>query len=539
MRALFTARALGLRYLLIPILTCSLLLVGCDSDNSPSATVSLAQPLAGGVLSQRQLLHESELAQNSALRANLKGTVVLSGMESAPVGTGDLTSAGVDEIPYLLQVADRLKFKLETTSVREAALFSGHNRLFTLKVGEEYEIWLPPGEYRLRLTSAGGPEEVVATGFIDSQASAGVTAQSTTSTFRAPGIYIASLPDFGTTLTGVDFGVTAIVGAAPGPQTAAIVNSVAELPDSFFQDVEPPLKRAVEEYFANGGETLQVVRVPSATPSALVAGLGLVTDDAKIVVLPDLADLSQSDTEQVLDALKNFTDSHESLALLDMPSAITQPSQAQSWLQARPQYQIDRFCFFWPSISESGQTVAISPGIAGLFAKGVAESGVAGLATGYFNPLANLTSLPYQLNVEEMSMLGAAGINSMLIFNQQVVCLGDRTGSSDLHIRQRRAADYLEASIEKGLQSFAYAPNEATTWNTANRVVSSFLANFWNSGGLDGNTVSEAFSVSCGLNTTMTPQDVLDGTMIMEVSFYLVPAKFVSLTLEQSVTPEN
>ena len=518
---------------LVGLLAALLLTTGCGSDALTGVTTNVAQSVSTGVLSQRRLLHESELAKNPTLRADLKRSVVLTLMESDNSGDADLGHPGVDEIPYLLQQACSVSFRLETTSVREIALFSGTNRMFTMEAGETQEIWLPAGEYRLRLTARGGEDKIVATGFIDSRSLPKVSSRSVASTFTAPGVYVSDVPNFGTALVGIDSGISAILGAGPGPMTKATVQSVDQLPDTFFGTTDTALKRAVETYFANGGITLQVIRVPSAVPSDLTSGLTLVGDDARSIVLADFPLLSQSDADQVMDALTSVTARQLSVALFDLPSGISTPSEAQAWLQARPQYQIDRFCFFWPSALESGEVLAVSPSIAGAFARGDAEFGPTNLSLGYSNPLADLTSLPYVPTLEEMGLLGSAGINPLALWNLQIICLGERTGSRTLQIPQRRTLDYLDASIKQGLMSFQFAPNDATTWSTAVAVVSTFLNNFWSSGGLDGFTVTEAFSVTCGLGSTMTNQDILNGNLILKASVNLVPSKSVLLTFVQ------
>ena len=81
--------------------------------------------------------------------------------------------------------------------------------------------------------------------------------------------------------------------------------------------------------------------------------------------------------------------------------------------------------------------------------------------------------------------------------------------------------------------SFQFAPNDATTWSTVVMVVSTFLNNFWSSGGLDGFTATEAFSVTCGLGSTMTSQDILNGNLILKASVNLVPSRSVLLTFVQ------
>jgi phage tail sheath protein FI len=104
------------------------------------------------------------------------------------------------------------------------------------------------------------------------------------------------------------------------------------------------------------------------------------------------------------------------------------------------------------------------------------------------------------------------------------------------YIQVRRTMIYIEQSIKAALNPFVFAPNNGQTWTTAVSMVSTFLQTLWSRGGLMGATPSEAFSVQCGLGSTMTAQDVLDGYMIVQVVLQLIrPAEFIELTFRQQM----
>lgn len=51
-----------------------------------------------------------------------------------------------------------------------------------------------------------------------------------------------------------------------------------------------------------------------------------------------------------------------------------------------------------------------------------------------------------------------------------------------------------------------------------------------------GAKASEAFSVQCGLGSTMTDQDLLEGYMIVQVTLAMIrPAEFIVLTFMQKM----
>jgi len=51
-----------------------------------------------------------------------------------------------------------------------------------------------------------------------------------------------------------------------------------------------------------------------------------------------------------------------------------------------------------------------------------------------------------------------------------------------------------------------------------------------------GDKASDAYNVQCGLGSTMTPTDILQGYMIVQVMLQLIrPAEFIELTFKQKM----
>jgi phage tail sheath protein FI len=127
------------------------------------------------------------------------------------------------------------------------------------------------------------------------------------------------------------------------------------------------------------------------------------------------------------------------------------------------------------------------------------------------------------------------------ITNRGVVVWGARTldgNSLDYrYIQVRRTLIYLEQSIKGALKQFVFAANDASTWATVTATISNFLTQFWQAGGLMGAKASEAFTVACGVPTTMTGTDVLNGYMIVNITVQLIhPAEFIELTFTQTMS---
>lgn len=104
---------------------------------------------------------------------------------------------------------------------------------------------------------------------------------------------------------------------------------------------------------------------------------------------------------------------------------------------------------------------------------------------------------------------------------------GGRTlNAGDLNwrfINVRREVIFIEESIKKALEHYVFEPNTANTWVKVKTMITAFLTNIWKAGGLAGGKAEDAFEVNIGVNITMTPLEVAEGIMIVEV--ILVPPR--------------
>jgi phage tail sheath protein FI len=104
------------------------------------------------------------------------------------------------------------------------------------------------------------------------------------------------------------------------------------------------------------------------------------------------------------------------------------------------------------------------------------------------------------------------------------------------YVQVRRTLIYIEQSIKIAMRPFVFSPNEGNTWINVTSMISNFLQDLWAKGGLMGTTAKEAFSVDCGLGTTMTARDILEGYMIVRVLLQMIrPAEFIELTFKQKM----
>lgn len=102
------------------------------------------------------------------------------------------------------------------------------------------------------------------------------------------------------------------------------------------------------------------------------------------------------------------------------------------------------------------------------------------------------------------------------------------------YINVRRTLIMIEQSIKLAARTYVFEPNDATTWVTVKSMIDNFLNNLWKQGALAGAAPEQAYDVQLGLGATMTPQDILDGKMLISVRVAIVrPAEFIVITFQQ------
>lgn len=98
------------------------------------------------------------------------------------------------------------------------------------------------------------------------------------------------------------------------------------------------------------------------------------------------------------------------------------------------------------------------------------------------------------------------------------------------YVPVRRFFNMVEESVMKSTQWAVFEPNTATTWVKVRGMIENYLIDKWREGALAGAAPKDAFYVRCGIGTTMTSQDILEGRMNVEIGMAVVrPAEFIVL----------
>jgi phage tail sheath protein FI len=160
--------------------------------------------------------------------------------------------------------------------------------------------------------------------------------------------------------------------------------------------------------------------------------------------------------------------------------------------------------------------------------------------------IVDAVSLPIRLSEAQQSNLNVdaisgKSINVIRFFNGiGILVWGARTldgNSTDWrYLSVRRMMIMIEESCKLAAQAYVFQPNDKNTWEAVKAMIGSFLTSVWKEGGLMGATASDAFSVDCGLGTTMTGDDILNGFMNVMVKVAVVrPAEFIVVTFQQQM----
>jgi len=141
------------------------------------------------------------------------------------------------------------------------------------------------------------------------------------------------------------------------------------------------------------------------------------------------------------------------------------------------------------------------------------------------------------INFAQQEMLNPLGVNCLRYLTGRGYRLwGARLASSDpewKYVSDRRYFNYLEASIDQGMQWAVFEPNGERLWANITQTVSDFLYNEWKSGALLGTTPDEAYFVRCD-RTTMTQNNLDNGQLVCLIGVAIIkPAEFVIFRIGQ------
>lgn len=244
-------------------------------------------------------------------------------------------------------------------------------------------------------------------------------------------------------------------------------------------------------------------------------------------------------------ALMNYCQGRgDCFAVLDPPATQT-PTAAATFGGAEAGTNLSYGALYYPWIyvsdpaGGSGATRLLPPGgaILGQYAATDTARGVFKTPAGLGNRLAGTVGVETKLTGTDLGNLNVANVNVIRqIPGAGVVVMGGRTlkpNASDKYISVRRSLIYIRSSLIDSTRFAIFEPNDVTLWRTLQTIISRFLLDFWQSGGLRGNSADEAFYVKCNEENN-TGAGIGQGEVHVEIGVALqYPAEFVVIRLAQ------
>jgi len=365
-----------------------------------------------------------------------------------------------------------------------------------------------------------------------------------------PGVSISELPAFGESMVQVATGVAAIIGVGPNPSEAPVlVTSLGQFQE-LFPDTSQSLEASVQQFFTNGGSQALIKGASGSNSSALLSAIGeSLPVGADILIVADLYALPQSEWSSVAVAMGRAASASLAIALVDPPqSVVAQVALPTGSLSALTSLGTElraasgaaaRSILLFASnvVNESGSTLPVSPYFAGLIAATDVNDGFWNAPNGFGNTFSAVRPQFASTRPQDGLLLESGMSPLMYIPGRGTAVLSDRllSGPSD-YLSVERTLNTIQATINVGMQSFVFAANDATTWATVTQAISGYLTGLFTQGALQGSTASDAFSVACGLGSTMTSDDVLNGFMVISVAVAIEhPGEFDRMTFTQTM----
>lgn len=463
---------------------------------------------------------------------------VLDNLEPAGATAGPSDTGGAGDDHWSIEVDAVQTISLGIDGVPNISLAiedqAGNTVGSVISGQQSVHVLLQAGTYRVALHNLGTSKQNIWVGWRDGGRA------------TEAGIYASELTNVPNISSEVATSQPLFMGIATPFSTPITITSFDDFKTHFQPLLGGRLNEAMRMYFLNGGGPATVIGLPDNTPESHLRALESVSDQLgltnEIVVMPDAADLPVADWGSLATQMDQAIEGRAML-ILDPPASARTYADVPSLRAVLPSSK--NVCVYFPWLIGPGSIQSIPPSgmLAGVWAandesKGVWIAPADVELLGVQRPEVVLTdSQSGDLNAP----LDGKAFNALRLFTDRgTLVWGARTldanSNDNRYIPTVRTLIYIEQSLKTVFEQFVFAENDAQTWAAVVAAFSDFLTTLWQEGGLMGDKASDAFTVQCGLGTTMTPQDILNGYMIAQVTVALIrPAEFVVLTFKQQM----
>ena len=281
--------------------------------------------------------------------------------------------------------------------------------------------------------------------------------------------------------------------------------------------------------------------------------------DVSIIVLPG-EHMPETGGSSIIDeALAHAEETQSRMVIIDPPQGVELDQSTKvdqiglststygvlyyPWVKvANPFYNADTN----PNVDKT-LTIAPSAFAAGMWSKIDGRRGVWKAPAGLETSLLGVAGLEFTVGDGDQNQLNPIGVNCLRKMpgaGAGPVIWGSRTLSTKdnpewRYVPVRRTAIFIEQSIYNGIQWAVFEPNDHRLWSSLRLNIDSFMNGLFRSGAFQGEKVSDAYFVRCGLDDTMTQGDIDRGQVVVIVGFApLKPAEFVIVRIQQKVAQQ-
>lgn len=313
----------------------------------------------------------------------------------------------------------------------------------------------------------------------------------------------------------------------------------------------------VTDLFSTSTGGYGVTRPAATAPGSPVALAGGLDGDPPVAAdysnaLPQLENLTQTyllnfpgvtDDAIINSALTHCQNTGKGFLVIDPPQGNT-VADVKAYVDTLQANSYGAVYYPWvhvsdPAANQPGQTRLVPPGgsVCGQIAQTDASRGVWKAPAGIAHRIAGAVGLERSFSPSELDSLHSSHVNAVRhLAGAGIVVYGARTlkrSGADKYVPIRRTMIYLRHALLETTRWAAFEPNDSLLWSDLEANISQLLTGFWQSGGLKGDTVNEAFFVRADASLN-TPDVVAAGEVRVEVGVALrYPAEFIIIRLSQ------
>lgn len=386
--------------------------------------------------------------------------------------------------------------------------------------------------------------------------------------YKHPGINIKEIPDGSKSIVRAATSVTAFVGkATKGPVgKAKLVKNFDDYKRIYgkIDSEDDAMGLSVQAFFRNGGKSAYICRLvgksfgaPSVSDfTAFYDNILRKIRDVSIILLPGECWNKDGTGNPIISATLTHCEMMKNrIVIIDPPPDLELNQKITVKRLALPSSSFSVLYYPWLKITNpfykaktnpnSAKTLLIAPSsfAAGIWARFDGTRGVWKAPAGIEASLVGAASPKYKIGKSENDQNNLLGVNCIRYFSRVgLVVWGARTLATEpewRYIPVRRTAIMIEQSIYEGTKWVVFEPNDNNLWSALRSNISSFMYGLFCEGALQGTKAADAYFVRCGLNDTMTQEDIDAGQVIVIVGLALLkPTEFVIVRIQQTVNVE-